>query len=303
MKKHLILAAMLCVTPWVFADTVHFSDGSYLDGVVSYPDSETIMIDIVTRKLSFSTSLVSRVESNSKTGDESQVTEALAKQQKIALEVRTGMTEEERDRVRAAMSPLWSDDEAKRNDARRKLADLNKELPVFQYIDASLPYTKGTVAPELLRVLVELDADNAKDVLSRFTINPDPAIRATVLELLATYKDADDVETIADGTIDLEQSVRFRAARALGVCGHKTATPVLLKGMESSDPQLRNASKSALQDIWASDSAAANLDTVEQWKEFWNVKSASVENAIDPAKLTLLVTQEDIDKATASHDE
>jgi len=303
MKKMLILAAILFAMPWAFADTVYFSDGSFLDGVVTYPDSATITIDIGTRKLSFSTNLVSRVESNSKTGDESQVTEALAKQQKVALEIRTGMTEEQRDRVREAMSPLWSADEAERNAAHKKLADLNKELPVFQYIDASLPYTKGTIAPELLRVLTELDSAEAKDVLSRYTINTDPGIRATVIELLATYKNADDVGTIADGIIDLDASVRIRAAHALGACGFKTATPVLLKGLDSADEQLQNACKAALAQIWSSDSDAANLSTPDQWKQFWEAKSASVENAIDPANLTLLVTQEEIDKATASHDE
>lgn len=303
MKKLLIVLAIAFAMSPAFADTIYFADGSSLDGVVTYPDSATVTIDLGTRKMSFSASIISRVETNTKTGDESQVTEALAKQQQAALEVRTGMTDEERDQVREAMSPLWSSDEAARTAAHAKLIEMNKELPVFQYIDTSLPYTKGTIAPELLRVLVELDATSAKAVLSRYTINPDPGIRATVLELLASYKDAEEVGTIADGVIDLDASVRIRAAHALGTCGFKTATPVLLKGLESTDVQLQNACKASLQIIWASDSAAASLETAAQWTEFWAGKSDSVENAIDPATLTLLVTQEQIDKATASHDE
>jgi len=303
MKRTLIFVAMFLAAPWGFADTIHFADGSFLDGVVSYPDSKTVTIDIGTRTLTFAASLVSSVETNDKKGDESQVTDALAKQQEQALEARTEMTTEQRDRVREALTPLWSTDEAVRNAGRKRLVDLNKELPVFQYIDTSLPFTKGTVAPELLSTLVELDATRAKDVLSRYTINLDPGIRAKVLELLASYKDADDVGTIADGMIDPDSSVRIRAANALGTCGQKAATPVLLNGLASADQQLHNASLSALQRIWASDAQSADLTTSEQWTQFWAGKMDGVTNAVNPEALTPLVTQEQLDKATASHDE
>lgn len=303
MRRILFTAMMLLVVPVGFADTIHFSDGSFLDGVVSYPDANTVKIDIGTRTLSFSASLISSVEKNDKKGDESQITDALAKQQELALEARTEMTAEQRDRVREALTPLWSSDEAVRNEGRRKLVELNKELPVFQYIETSLPFTKGTIAPELLTALVELDATRAKDVLSRYTINVDPAIRGKVLELLGSYKNAEDVGTIADGMIDLDISVRIRAAHALGTCGQKTATPVLLNGLDDADVQLQNASLAALQAIWSSESSAANLTTADQWKEFWGAHKESVTDAVDPATLTPLVTQEQLDKATASHDE
>ncbi len=304
MKKSLMLVAMFLAVPWGFADTIHFADGSFLDGVVSHPDADTVKIDIGTRTLSFAAALVT-VETNTKTGDESQVTaDVLAKQQEQALEARTDMTTEQRDRVREALTPLWSTDEAVRNEGRRALVELNKSLPVFQYIDTSLPFTKGTVAPELLSSLVELDAARAKDVLSRYTINLDPAIRGKVLELLASYKAADDVGTIADGMIDPDAAVKIRAAHALGICGHKTATPVLIKkGLDKEDEQLQNASRAALQQIWASDATSANLTTSEQWTQYWNEKKDGVTNPINPEALKALVTQDQLDKATASHDE
>jgi hypothetical protein len=303
MKRTLIVVAMLLAAPLGFADTIHFADGSFLDGVVSRPDANTVKIDIGTRTLSFAATLVSSVETNDKTGDESQITDALAKQQEQALEARTEMTSEQRDRVREALTPLWSTDEAVRNEGRRQLVILNAELPVFQYIDTSLPFTKGTIAPELLSALVQLDVARAKDVLSRYTINLDPGIRGKVLELLGSYKDSEETATIANGMADPDVSVRIRAANALGTAGQKGATPVLIAGLGSTDQQLQNASLAALQQIWASVTAAADLTTPEQWTPFWDGKKDDVTNIVNPADLTPLVTQEQLDKATASHDE
>jgi hypothetical protein len=78
---------------------------------------------------------------------------------------------------------------------------------------------------------------------------------------------------------------------------------VLLNGLDSADQQLHNASLSALQQIWASDAESANLTTSEQWTQFWAGKKDGVTNAVNPEALMPLVTQEQLDKATASHDE
>jgi hypothetical protein len=71
----------------------------------------------------------------------------------------------------------------------------------------------------------------------------------------------------------------------------------------SADQQLHNASLSALQQIWALDAQSANLTTSEQWTQFWAGKKDGVTNAVNPEALKPLVTQEQLDKATASHDE
>ena len=303
MKKIMLVSVMVLGATCAFADTVYFADGSSLDGIVSHPNDTTILINIGTRSLTIDASTVSRVEPNDNKGDEAALVELLARQQQQALAARTGMSEEDRDRVRDALAPLRSSDEAARTDAHKNLKDLSATLPVFQYIDATLPYTKGPIVPELLAVLTELDAPRAKDVLSRYTINLDPSVRAKVIELLAAYKDPDDVGTIASGMVDLDSSVKLRTTVALGVYGQKTVTPVLIQGLDNADPQIKNAALASLQQIWSADAASAGLTTTSDWSTYWAGKSADVSNPVDPATLKPLVTQEQLDKATASHDE
>jgi hypothetical protein len=301
MKTIMVLTVMVLGATWAFADTVFFTDGSSLDGIVTHPDSNTILINIGTRSLTIDASTVSRVETNDNKGDEAALLALLAKQQEQAVAARTSMTDEERDRVREALTPLWSPDELVRANAHRSLKTLNRELPVFLYIDISLPFTKGAIAPELLSVLVELDAARAKDVLSRYTINVDPGIRGKVLELLGAYHDGEDVGTIANGMVDVDSSVQLGAAHALGDCGQKAASPILIRGLDSQDTRFKNACLAALKKIWGPE--GVGLTTPAQWQEFWAANSSGVTDPVDPDALTPLVSQEQLDKATASHDE
>lgn len=303
MKHIRWLTITFLVAGAAFADTVYFKDGSSLDGVVSYPNEQTLSLDVGSGSMAFAVADVDRVEKNKKTSDPGKMNEIRAKWQQQALDKRTGMTDEQRDQVREMMAPLWSEDEGVRNEARRRLVRAGGQMPVFQYAETTLRYAKGTVAPELMQLLVDIDPKKAKEVLPRYTSNLDARVRARSLELMATYKDANDLYTIAGGTVDPDPVVRARAAHALASTEVKGATPALIRGLDDNEPTVQNASRAALLDLWGKEGASAELKTSKDWQAFWAAKEQKVKDAINPAELQPPVTAERLKNAALGNDE
>ena len=283
------------------ADTVTFKNGTTLDGVISQPDPNTVSIDIGGQSITFPATDVTNIEKNDKTGDMTQLAIANGKKHEDAQFERTGLTREQRDRARDAIEPLWSEDEATRNEGRRKLIELNKEMPLGKFITCSLPFSKGYVVPELLTVLTEIDPGLAKPELEAYSSSLDPRNRAKSLEMMGAIKDNASFETVARGMIDLEPDVCVSAAYALGAYGDKRATPALLQGLKSNDARVRNISGETLKTLWKD--AGAIPEKPEDWEKFWTENSSKVEKPLDVRNMTPLVTQEMLVDSNLGHDE
>lgn len=302
-STQIIMAFVLATFAMVSAsaDTVTFKNGTTLDGVISQPDPNTVSIDIGGQSITFPATDVTNIEKNDKTGDMTQLAIANGKKHEDAQFERTGLTREQRDRARDAIEPLWSEDEATRNEGRRKLIELNKEMALGKFITCSLPFSKGYVVPELLTVLTEIDPELAKPQLEAYSSSLDPRNRAKSLEMMGAIKDNASFETVARGMIDLEADVCVSAAYALGAYGDKRATPALLHGLKSNDARVRNISGETLKALWKDTGAIP--EKPEDWEKFWTENSSKVEKPLDIRNMTPLVTQEMLVDSNQGHDE
>jgi hypothetical protein len=298
----LILGVSLSAAP-ALADTVYLKDGSTIDGTVVTSDGNSVVLEIGKGKTTLAAADVQRVEKNDKKGQVQALSILYANQHENDLDKRTGLTAKQRDAVRAVVDPLWSPDEAERSAARKKILAMSKEMPVFKYLESYLPYAKGLVAPEIMQTLVEIDTVKAKDTVLPFTQNCDPANRAKAIEIVSSYKNAEDAETLARGLVDVDDTVKIAAAHAVAAIGSKRATPALIEALRSTDTRVQNASRDALNQLWGNGSADAALSTPEQWDSFWRGKAKEVKDPLVPSALEPLVSPEQLAEATASHDE
>jgi len=299
----LIVAVVLTGTGAGWGDTVHFKDGSTLDGKVIRPNADTVLIQVGTAKFTFPSCEVDSVEANDNKGESAKVGRLVAKRRADWLQERTGLDRRQRDMVRDAIDPLWSPDEGLRNAARRKLVAMAQEMTVFRFIESALPYTKGEIVPELMQVLVDIDPKRAEKTVNQRTQDLDPRNRGKALELVASYGKPEGLETVARGMVDLDNRVRISAAKALAQTAGKRATPALVEGLASTDARLRNVCRSALEDVWSTPDVAVAFETAQEWRAYWNTKAAGIDKPVKTAGLKPLVTQEDLAEATADHDE
>jgi hypothetical protein len=281
------------------ADTVFMKDGATLDGNIVQNDSSLVVVEVGKGRMSIPASDVLRVEKNDKKGTPTGISIIQAQKHNEDLDQRTGLSAQKRDAVRAAIEPLWSPDEAVRNTARKKLVAMNKDMDIFKYLESYLPYSKGIVVQEIMQTLVDIDPAKAKDVILPFTQSSTPENRAKALEIAGSFKNDDDIETIARGLVDSDNSVRIAAAHAVANAEGKRATPALIESLKNPDPKVQNAAKDALKTLWG----GGNIESAEQWTELWNSKSGEVKNPIDTSSLEPLVSQEELSGTTASHDE
>ncbi len=300
MRKRLLLTVVLVLggAAVAAADTVRLRDGSTFDGVVSRSDSNGVVLQMGGGTVSLPAADVVSIEKNDKKGDTNKLSRVTGQKHNDSLFERTGLTREQRDTVRDAIEPLWSPDEAQRNAARKKLVEMGRQMPVFQFIETTMPYAKGLVVPELMQVLVDIDPKRAKNVLIQHVEDLDPGNRAKALKLIASYKQAEDLDTLARGVKDPDNSVRVAAVEALAKSGDPRTTPALIEGLRANDPRVQNAARTALSLLWQTE-----LKTTEEWAGFWSSRAGNVKDPIDPAKLAPLVTAEELARTNKDHDE
>lgn len=298
-----LLVLLVLTAQAVFADTIFFKDGTSVDGMAVETAGDTVSIQIGKGRVNFLAADVDRVEKNDKDGDPIKISVQRAKEHQQQLEQRTGLTREQRDKIRDALDPLWSPDEATRTSARNRLIEMGREMPVFQFIETALPFSKGAIAPEMMQLLVELDPKKAQEVVPLYAQNPDPGVRTAALELLAGYKNADHIETLARGMLDPDPHVQASTALALAQSGLKAATPALIEGVRNPDPSVQNACRSALETLWSSGNVKRSARTAEEWTDYWKSQAGSIPDAVDLSSLTPLVTKEELDGASSGHDE
>lgn len=288
---------------FVWGDTVRLKDGTTLYGKAVQLNENSVRISFEKGSMTIPASQIASIEENDKVSDlDLNKVHPLAEKRRQELSERTGLTGEQRTLIRKAMGPLNSSDPMAVAEARQRLVALNKEMNVFQFLDASLPYLTDRYVPEVMRTMSEIDPERALPVLRERTLDVSPQSRGAAVELLGKVGGAQQVLTIARGLVDHEPEVRIAAAKGLAIAKDKGATPALLEGLDSAEAQVRNACRAALRAIWSTDSNAVDFESSNQWKGFWASRVATIEKTVDPARLAPLVVPEPPAVATY-HDE
>lgn len=294
---------LLAMPPLAFADTVSFTNGTTLYGKVVWRNENSVRINFGKGSMTVPASQIAHIEKNDKVGDlDLNRSHPLAEKRRQELVDRTGLTAEQRSLVRKVMAPLNTSDPQAVASARKRLIELNKEMNVFKFLEASLPFLTDRYVPEVMSTMVEMDATKAATVLQRGAHDVAPKNRAAALELLGKVQGSEEVERIACGLVDHDKGVRIAAAHGLAIAKDKRSTPALVEGLDSPDPQVCNACRGALRAIWSTESKTVDFDTPNQWKGFWSSRAASVEQPLDPSTLKPLVVPPPPEVATY-HDE
>lgn len=267
------------------ADTVYFKDGTSLDGEVSRPNDNSIVLQAGNARLTFSVSEIDRIEENDRTGADYDLNAVMAAERQAEMREVTGLTAEQREEVRQVLELLKSPEADIRRRAQEQLVNMSASMDVFQYLEAKLPFQKGPVTNDMMEAMILINPDRAGKALQVKAYEAVPSQRAKALELLGKTKSGEAVETVARGMVDAEASVRLAAAQALGEAGDKRATPVLIEGLTSNDAQLRNASRTALSRIWSSGEVRIDHESADAWRTYWSSQAGSVSGAVNVNQL------------------
>ncbi len=292
MVRNLLAIVAVCMigAAVVAADTVHFHDGTTLDGKVVRVNENSIRLEFGNGSMLIPVSQIAHIEENDRVADFNlNQVHPLAEQRREELRERTGLTAEQRALVRDVMAPLNSEDPMAVAAARDRLVALNKDMDVFQFLETSLPFLTDRYVPEVMHTLAEMDPERAGPVLQSRTQDVAPRNRGVALELLAATGSSDSVETLVRGLVDYEPEVRVSAARALAVAREMRSTPALLEGLQSPDAHVRQACRAALRTIWSTESGTVDFETHNEWSGFWASRASLVEQPIDPNDLTPLI--------------
>lgn len=272
-----MLAAVLMVTA-AGADTVYLKNGVEFDGVVtSVPeDPELFRVTAGERSLVYRASEIERVEKNEKTGKQTNE-EILARwqEQDKLLTEQTGLTADQRRLVQELMFELITDNASKRLAIREKLVGLQKEFDAYKYLASEWVGVSILIAPNLLEVLTYMDGARAVALLQEAAVNNYYGTRSMAINLLGRLGDSNNQALVARGLVDHKQEVQISAIYALAAMKVRAATPALIGLLPNHDDRVSNASKEALQALWADLLPDPKPSTVDEWTAFWNAQEKS----------------------------
>jgi hypothetical protein len=268
------------------ADVVYFKDGAQIEGDVRQLDAARVIIRVGRGRMVVPAADIDRID-RSGAGPVRQANGLFLGPRDAQLLAVTGLDRDQRDRVEQLLRLLESGDPIIGQSARLHLIELQREMDVFRFLQACLPYMDA-LAPEILPVLAVIDPERARPALLKAAASPRPANRAAALALLGEHGAPEDAALIARGVKDEDVNVQLSAFAALGALGAPRATPVLLQAATATDPRIRNAALSALAELWSNANDPIFFDTLDEWRAFWERKRISVSNPLDWARLTRL---------------
>lgn len=295
-KTHVVtvaLATLALVTLTAHADTVHFSDGTTVDGVVTQPNENCIAIESGGGRMVVQVNQVERIEKNDKTG-----TINLSKTNpwtiKFEQEMRekTGMTQEQREEIVKIIDRLASEDANEKALSIKRLVTMQREVDVFKFLVNTLSSYGARTKPSVLEVLMAIKRDEAIPIVRSCATDQVASNRAAALKIMGEAKDVASLETIARGMVDVDESVRVAAAAALAASGSKRATPLLIDGLGNLDQRVVNACMMALSSLWSTEDAPVKFDAPDEWKAFWAERESSIAEPIRMAQLEPLFVPE-----------
>lgn len=275
------------------ADTVYLTDGSTLDGVVSQPNENCFVVASGSGSLMFEASRIQRVEKNDKKGsvDLGKVNPWAVKYEEDMTK-RTGLTAAQREEVVLIIDKFASEDANERQAAIKKLAGMQKQLPIFTFLVATIDSYGARTLPGVLEVLMAIDRGKAIPIVRDCATNPVARNRAAALQIMGAARDVASVDTIARGLVDEDESVRVAAAGALAIANNRRATPALIENLGNLDKRVVNACSAALSKLWSEENAEVKFATAEEWNTFWEGRSSTVSEPITTAKLEPLFVTE-----------
>ena len=277
-KWHLAMLAAALMATAAGADTVYLKNGVEFDGVVTPvpEDPELFRVTAGERSLVYRASEIDRVERNDKTGKRSNE-EIMARweERNRQLTEETGLTAEQRRLVRGLMFELKTDNASKRLAVRDKLVALQSEFDVYKYLAAQLPGVSTLIAPNLLEALAYMDSSRAPELLQEAAVNNYYGTRSMAIDLLGRLGQSGSKELIARGLVDHKQEVQISAVYALAAMSAREATPAFIALLPNPDMRVANASREALQALWANLLPDPKPSSVDEWTAFWNAQEKS----------------------------
>lgn len=277
-KLHWAMLAAAFVTTAAGADTVYLTNGVEFDGVVTPvpEDPELFRVTAGERSLVYRASEIDRIEKNEKTGKQTneEIMARWQEQDKLLTE-QTGLTADQRRLVQELMFELISDNASKRLAVREKLVALQKEFDAYKYLASEWVGVSILIAPNLLEVLTFMDSSRAIELLEEAAVNNYYGTRSMALDLLGRLGETNSKDLVARGMVDHKQEVQISAVYALAAMKVREATPALIGLLPNQDKRVSNASKEALQALWADVLPDPKPSTVDDWTALWNGQEKS----------------------------
>ena len=253
------------------ADTLFLKDGTSVNGEVSYPNENAVAVSVGGRgRMVFPAADVDRVEKNTKTGSSAAAAiTAKARAHDEELTKATGLTKEQRAKVRQLMKPLGSPDPMVRANARKEIVAFAQKVDLFDYLAGfarrALPHNLRGI----LEALFDLDAKRAGTACCALAEHPLPIHRAEALLFLAQAPGTKHQDLILRGLVDSDARVQIAAIHATARCGLRSATPVLIGFLDANDARVRNASSAALSRLWSTAETVLQFETSPEWRAHW----------------------------------
>jgi hypothetical protein len=274
------------------ADTLYLKSGVQIHGTIVKEVDGVITMRVGDRETAYRAKSVVRREKNSRTGVENreQLAERLARRE-AELQEKTGLTREQRDKVKKLMWDLQSPVETTSRAAEDELVALGAEWDLVRYFDYYLPSLRPRFVPGVIRVLARIDRKRALPIALRHVDDADPLSRETAIMACAGLGGIKTVATVARGAVDPHDGVRAASCHALAFMGARSATPLLLANLTHADPRVQNASGEALSRLWSTDTRRIAFDSVAEWAQFWEEEKDAHSSAFTPENVEPLVAE------------
>lgn len=294
MKRFLMLAmlAPLAWTPAASGDTLKLENGVTIHGEVTELPNGTIQVKVGDRIVNYRSREIRTVTRNNKTGAFNRdAAMARWEQRNAELLERTGLDAETRRRVKKLIYQLQTDDTNLRQRVREQLIAMHREQDIWPFVSLCYGDTSFRIRPNLLPLLVELNARRTQPLVLEEAFHPHAGTRAAAVNLLGRMGRPEDVPLAARGLVDHDLEVRVAAAYALANLNATQASPALMELL--GDPELRaqNAARTALQALWKDELGERRPYTASEWDAVWQDVGGRLAGTFALAQLQPLIAE------------
>lgn len=290
--KWLLLCSLflLIIIP-TWSDTFHLKNGIVFDGKIIEENSDGILtIKVGNNTLKYKKDEIEKIEKNDNSGEiniESYLKEWEEKDKHLTQI--TGLNKEQRALVESILGRLQWGEEIERAGAKNALIELSKKINLYPYLLYYFPSFSPWIAPHVLEVMLKIDKEKTVEILREKIYDPAPSIRAKAIELLAFIKDIGSKDTIMRGLVDPDVDVCITSIQAMAYLGIKEVTPVLIEYLEHPDLRIVNTSREVLNILWKTELNEKQLESIKEWKSFWEKIKQQIPSPVYKENLTPLV--------------
>lgn len=266
-----------------YSDTFTLKNGITFDGKIIVEESSNGIktIKVGDKTLKYLDEEILTIEKNDKTG-EINLDEAIKeweKQDKLLTE-KTGLNKDQRAQVEALINKMQWGEEFDRVSSKNELLELQKYMNIFSYLEYYLPSYSPETTPYILEILFKIDKNKTIKILKERIFDSAPMVRSKSIELLAIAKDPESYNLIIRGLVDPDIDVCIITNYAIAHIGLKSVTPVLIENLNHADLRIVNSSKEALNNLWKVELNGKKLESLEEWKSFWEEHKNEVKDSI-----------------------